>query len=199
MQSAFDKLQERQDLALILSDQQENIDILTKTSAVEPQHVRRRHKSNPARKGLSSIDEVKRGSDASTSSDSGSDEHKISRSKLTAFGEKRSGSPPVFDDLTKEVHPLTILRSLSSDVNFKDYGNIQRSYSSDDGLSKNPTSLSSSLFSLGSSTEFLQSSSSNHRRNKSEIDPSVIAGIEDFEKFSAKMLEKVKRKSKSSS
>ena len=186
----------------MVAEQQENLDILKRnpvSSSGELPVVRTRHKSHPVRKRLSSINEIKHFSESSVSSDSGSDDNKL-RSKLTPFYQKRSGSPPVFDDLSKEVHPLTILRSLSTDVNFGDY-NLPRSYSSDESLSKNPTSLSSSLYSLGSSTEFLQqssSSSTNRRRSKDEVDPSVIAGIEDFEKFSAKMLEKSKKNGSSS-
>jgi len=178
MQNALEKIQERQDLALIVAEQQESLEILRKSpgnSVSEYKHVRRRHKSNPIRKELSSINEIKHSSESCLSSDSGSDENKLLRTKLTPFHQKRSGTPPVFDDLSKEVHPLTILRSLSSDIHLGEC-NIPRCYSSEESLSRNATSLSSSLYSLGSSTEFLQqsSSSSSNLRQHSPIIIKII-------------------------
>lgn len=183
----------------MLAEQQDVLDILFKQKKNgDPPVIRKRHQSKESRNTLLSIEEKSmeesdgRISISSRSSDSS--ENKFVRSKLTCFDEKRSGTPPpVFENLNKDLHPLSILRTLSTDShNWND--NISRSCSSDN-LSKTstPLSLSSSNFSVNSAKHSTPNSSHN---NQSEINSSVLASIEDFEKFSAKMLEKNKNKAR---
>ena len=192
LQNALEKIRERQELELLLTEQQEGLEIFLKFGKNgNATRIRKRHQSKGSQKTLSSIDEMivdETDSSSSTSSKSSGPEGKVLRSKLTFFDGKRSGSPPtVLDNLNKDLHPISILRTLSSDSPYS-YDNFSRSYSFDN-VSK-PLSLSSSISSANSKKESTTSAS---RANKNEVDPSVMASIEDFELFSAKMLQKLKK------
>ena len=196
LQNAMERIRERQNLELILVDNQDNVnDFLRRNMSVEeppPPVVRRRPKGRSSRKNLSFITEFARASDSGStrSSDSEGSDGEINHYKLTACDKNRFSSPPVFQNLDKDPYQESFFRSLSSDVSAgASDDNVTRS-SSYDSLSK--LCFLSSSYSFGESPDFSNPCSSTVLKNSSEVNPAVMAEIEEFEKFSAKKLEKLK-------
>ncbi|XP_078484321.1 uncharacterized protein LOC100176971 [Ciona intestinalis] len=176
-QSVMEKLQERQDLELLVAEQQESLAIMRRHQNDEfPFTVQRRRKA--PREALTSIEELSSISDCCSSSSDSMNEaparlpHAMSTPRC-----KRTKQPVSFDSVPSEE-----FYQCEDDTE-------PMSASSLDGVIAS-SSMSSSVSSLTVSRDSLNANNPSESKKSEEIDPSVMAGIEMFEEFTKMKLGK---------
>nr|XP_018667342.1 uncharacterized protein LOC100176971 isoform X2 [Ciona intestinalis] len=169
-QSVMEKLQERQDLELLVAEQQESLAIMRRHQNDEfPFTVQRRRKA--PREALTSIEELSSISDCCSSSSDSMNEaparlpHAMSTPRC-----KRTKQSVSFDSVPSEE-----FYQCEDDAE-------PMSASSLDGVIAS-SSMSSSVSSLTVSRDSLNANNPLESKKSEEIDPSVMAGIEMFEEF----------------
>nr|CAB3261417.1 uncharacterized protein LOC100176971 [Phallusia mammillata] len=185
-QNTIEKVRERQELELLLTEQQENLAIMRRHEQNgQPAIVNRRRHIPNSRDMMTSIDELSSISDccSSASSDSINESKEVFRTMSTPRN-LRSNRPETFKAISIDSTTSNEFGNIQDISRSSDQHSVVSQYGSFSSIDEPIVSSS-----LASSTSSLSHQASN------KVDPMIMADIEMFEKFSTMHLQKLHNQS----